>query len=100
MATENTDPPWLGWVILELMGHGRRAGLLTEQQIGGVTFLRIDVPSENGPGASQFYSVPAVYCITPTTEETARRVATITRVAPVELWELPTAEAPDDGGPF
>ena len=33
------------WVILELRGHRRLAGYLQEQQIGGASFLRLDVPS-------------------------------------------------------
>jgi hypothetical protein len=33
-----------GWAILELMGHRRLGGYVTEQQVGGVAFVRIDVP--------------------------------------------------------
>ncbi len=33
------------WAILELMGHRRLAGFVTEQEIGGANLLRIDVPS-------------------------------------------------------
>jgi hypothetical protein len=36
--------PFAQWVILELLGHRRLAGFLTEQQIAGASFLRIDVP--------------------------------------------------------
>ena len=35
-----------GWAILELMGHRRLGGLVTEQEIAGAAFLRIDVPGE------------------------------------------------------
>lgn len=85
-----------GWVILELMGHRRLAGYLREQQIGGASFLRLDVPGDDGAVATQFYSPSAVYCITPTTEDTANAVAKLTRVAPVQRWELPSA--PDGAG--
>lgn len=78
-----------GWAVLELMGHRRLAGHLSEQQIGGSSFLRIDVPTD--PPATQFYSPSAVYAITPCTEDTARLVATGSRVAPVERWQLPAA---------
>lgn len=88
------------WVILELMGHRRLAGWLTEQEIGGQAFLRLDVftgaPSQKldeaereEPAATQFYSASAVYCITPTTEDLARRVAQGADPAPVKRWELP-----------
>lgn len=88
------------WVILELLGHRRLAGYLTEQQIAGASFLRLDVPSE--PPATQYYAPSSVYAITPTTEEMARQVARRNRPAPVQRWELPAAEEHDDEteGPF
>jgi hypothetical protein len=88
-----------GWVILELMGHRRLIGYLAEEEIAGRPFLRIDVLSD--PPATQFYSTESVYCITPTTEETARRASALSRVAPIQQWELPPAkpqDAPADDG--
>jgi len=84
--TESTDK-YEGWAILELMGCRRLIGYLTEQEIAGRAFLRIDVLTE--PPATQFYGAEAVYCITPATEETARAAAKLNRVAPVQRWELP-----------
>lgn len=92
-----------GWFILELMGHRRLAGYLTEQTIAGAGFLRIDVPGEHegDPVATQFYPPSSVYCMTPTTEAMARQVARSCRVRPVQQWELLTAPpqeaAIDDG---
>src|SRR5437660_9237278 len=81
--------PFEGWSILELMGHRRLAGYVTEQEIAGSNFLRIDVPGEgDAVKATQFYSAAAVYCLTPTTEETARAVASAGWTAPVQRWEL------------
>lgn len=79
-----------GWVILELMGHRRLAGFLTEQELGGTSFLRLDIPGPDGQPtkATQLYSASAVYCITPTTEAVARRVAAISEPEPVTPWEL------------
>lgn len=79
-----------GWAILELMGHRRLAGHLSEQEIGGTNMLRIDVPKADGDGnvATQFDSSAAVYCITPTTEEMARVVARHSQPAPVSRYEL------------
>lgn len=87
------------WVILELMGHRRLAGWLTEQEIGGKGFLRLDIPGEPTnkiPAATQLYNPTAVYCITPTTEDIARRVALRDRPAPVSAWELPPAITADE----
>lgn len=99
------------WVILELMGHRRLAGFLTEQEIAGKGFLRLEVPGN--PGATQLYNPTSVYCITPTTEDIARRLAEGNRPAPVQRWELPPAPKADEdaeevavgdawgeGGPF
>jgi len=88
------------WAILELMGHRRLAGRLSEQQIGGASFLRIDVfvGKAKKALASQFYSPSAVYCITPTTETIARQLAEREQPEPVTAWELQTRRAlPADG---
>lgn len=91
------------WAVLELMGHRRLAGLLTEETIAGAAFLRIDIPSDNGdPSASQWYAPNAVYAITPCTEATACRIAkVITFAPPVSEWELPQPriEAPSPSYP-
>ena len=99
--TETTQADtFAGWVILELMGHRRLAGYLTEQEIAGEGFLRLDIPNGNPtdgpPKATQFYRPAAVYCITPTSEETARRVAKLSQPEPVRRWELPAPDDDDD----
>ena len=73
------------WAILELMGHRKLAGKVSEYTIGGAPFIRIDIPGN----ATQFYSPSAVYCITPTTEELARQFAASHTPEPVTRWELP-----------
>lgn len=97
--------PFKGWAILELMGHRRLAGLVSEQEIGGSGFLRLDVPgpsTSDGPSgpsdfiATQFYSPSAVYCLTPTSEEMARAVAASNQPRPVQRWELPRGVADDE----
>ena len=79
-----------GWAILELMGHRRLGGRVSEATIAGGAFIRIDMPHPNEAGiftASQLYSPAAVYAITPTTEEIACAIA---RGAPepVSRWDL------------
>lgn len=88
--------PFEGWAILELMGHRKLAGMLSEQEIAGGAFLRIDIPGTDGqPSATQFYAPAAVYAITPTTEEIARAVATYHQPQPVTRWELPAPTRPE-----
>lgn len=75
------------WAIVELMGHRKLAGELREVTIAGGAFLRLDVPSQ--PPVTQFYGSSAIYCITPTTEDLARKVAEAARPTPVSRYELP-----------
>ena len=88
------------WCILELMGHRKLAGLVSEQEIAGHGFLRLDIhttkryrPDGNEVGddhkSTQFYSPSSVYAITPVTEDTARAFAEGNQPAPVTRWELP-----------
>lgn len=50
------------WAILELMGHQRMAGKLTEVTVAGHGFLRIDVPAtESVPAFTRLVS-PASVC--------------------------------------
>ena len=94
MSDERTS--FEGWAILELMGHRRLAGYVREQEIAGSGFLRLDVPGE-GEGdrdvATQFYAPGAVYCLPPTTETVARRLALLARPQPVSPYELPAGPA-------
>ena len=86
------------WVILEVMGHKKVAGLLSETQLAGAQFLRIDIPGPDGFQATQLYRPESVYCITPVSEEIARGLGDnlINREPPVRRWELPPAEKDDD----
>ena len=80
------------WACLELMGHRRLAGHVTEQEIAGGSFLRIDIPDPNGEPdvwiATQYYSPQAVYGITPVDEATARLCAAEWIEPPVNRWTL------------
>lgn len=100
-----------GYCILELMGHRRLAGYLSEQEIAGHGFLRLDIPAAGEhEAATQFYSPSAVYAITPTSMTTATAFASAARPAPVSIWDLPRAlpesaapapdEEEDDGVPY
>lgn len=80
------DGKFATWAVVEIMGHRRLIGYLTEQEIGGVAMLRVDILGEKP--ATQIYGAAAIYCITPVTEDTARRAANLNRVSPVKLWEI------------
>lgn len=83
------------WVIMEIFGHQRIAGYMTEQVIGGQGFIRIDVPAipaETGSEAMQahtkFYGPGAVYAINPVDEPIAKLAAKQIRHAPVSEYGL------------
>lgn len=86
---QTQEPPLDLWGIVELMGHRRLAGRLTEQTVAGVVLLRVDVPALDGSLTTQFYGGQAIYCLTPTSEEIARAVALHHQPTPVNRYELP-----------
>jgi hypothetical protein len=100
VAETETTPEHVGWAILELMGHRKLAGYVSEQQVAGHGFVRIDIFAGPAPEegdepavATQMYSPGAVYCITPTTEDLARQLGERYKPAPVARYELPPVAA-------
>jgi hypothetical protein len=79
------------WCIFEIMGHQTYAGMVSEQSIGGSSFVRIDVPECDGiPAFSKCFGAGSIYCITPVTEEIARMRAKSLRQAPLSIYDLPS----------
>jgi len=101
-----------GWTILEIKGHRKIAGWVSEVEIAGFKMLRIDVP---GPGmrilaaapseakpvgpwqVTQWYNGSSVHCMTATTADVAIRFAVNSSPDPVTRWELkePTPALPE-----
>lgn len=94
MQTETAAPE--SWAILELMGHVRLAGRVSEEERFGAKMGRIDIPRPDGTFVTQYFGGSSIYRMTPTTEEVARRVAQTCEPRPVHPWELPKA-LPDPG---
>jgi len=83
------DQPFQQWAVVELMGHRRMAGLVTEQEIAGQGMLRIDVAQTEGDvTVTQFYSPAALYCLTPVSEAVARAYAQRNYMRPVSVYDL------------
>lgn len=78
------------WALVELFGHNRIAGEISEQTIGGCSFVRIDVPAtDSEPGFTKLYGNGAIYAVTFVQEEIARAAAKTFRVRPVTPYEIP-----------
>ncbi len=76
------------WGVVEIMGHQRVAGKVTEQAVGGTAFVRVDVPESDGrPAFTKLYGSGAIYAISITSEETARAIAARLQQAPISVWD-------------
>jgi hypothetical protein len=97
-STENVS--FDAWALLELFGHLKMAGRVTEQTIAGQGFVRIDVPeTENQPGFTRLFGPNAIYSITPVSEDIARAFCARNSSQPIQQYELRSPEK-DDVIPF
>jgi hypothetical protein len=77
------------WCIVELFGHQRIAGRVTEQSIGGCSFVRVDVPaSSKEPEFTRLFGNGAIYAINPVSEVIARAAAANYQSAPVNSYDI------------
>lgn len=94
-AIESGPQPFREWAVIEIMGHKRFAGFVTEQSVGGASFIRVDVPEielKTGdvlPAFTKFFGAASVYCISPTTEAAALAFAETIRAESFHRYELP-----------
>lgn len=103
------------WAIVEIMGHKRYAGYVSEQVMGGASFVRVDVPANNDCQAfSKMFGASSIYCITPVSEDAARVAAGQLKEQPMSEWDLPQewrhalsqqrlpydGDEPDDNGEY
>ena len=96
------------WALVELFGHTRFAGRVIEQQIGGSSFIRLDVPevvivSSNGtdthPPFTKFFGPGAIYSITPVEESVARKLVASLRAGAIQMWSFPNLRQLSEGEP-
>lgn len=85
MTTEKFEQ----WCIIGLFGHQKLAGLVTEKNLGGASFLQVDVPeTESQPAFTRIINPTAVYDINPVTKEVAVAYAQNLHVKPIESWDI------------
>ena len=77
------------FAIVELFGHQKLAGKITEQSIGPATFVRVDVPeSESSPAFTRLLNPSAIYAINPVTEDVMKHMAGNYAAKPIESWDI------------
>jgi len=83
------------WAIVEIFGHQRIAGKLSEHSLGGCQFVRVDVPpipqgdgKPEIPAVTKLYGNGAIYAISFVDEATALLTAASLKVQPVAVWDL------------
>lgn len=82
-----TEEPFDQWGILELMGHIRVGGKVTEEQRFGATVGRIDIPTADGV-VTQYFGGSALFRFTPTTELIAREIGAGYDSMPIRPWDF------------
>lgn len=75
--------------VVELFGHQRMAGKVTEQNIGIATFVRIDVPeTTQQPKFTRLVNPSAIYAINPVTEEVMLHMAETITSKPIDSYDV------------
>lgn len=77
------------WAIVELMGHRRLAGEVSQSTLFGVPLLRIDIPAVGEiPANTQMYGASAVYCVSIVEEPVARAAAQALQASPIAAFGM------------
>jgi hypothetical protein len=63
------------WAIVEIMGYHRCAGRIFEVERFGAKLLRVDIPTDDGGWATEFFGGSAIYRLRRCSEEIARSTA-------------------------
>lgn len=75
--------------MIELFGHQRIAGLVTEHNIGGASFVRVDVPeTDKQPKFTRFFNPSAIYAINPVSKETMEIMVNQIQSKPISAWDV------------
>jgi hypothetical protein len=82
------------WAVVEIMGHRRRAGRVSEVQEFGSPRMRVEIPRADGGFDVESYSGSAIFAYRFCSEEEARAAAALVR-APT-MPQLPAASFADD----
>jgi hypothetical protein len=99
-ATSPAQEPDAAWACVEIFGHRRLWGRITEVEQFGARMLRIDEPAdaESEEFRTSYYGGAAIFSVTPCTEALARKNNTVWKPRPVQLLEDRAPDDADDWG--
>jgi len=85
------------WALVDIYGHDRYAGRISEAKVAGASMLRIDVPETPGCQAfSKLFGAKAIFSITPCDERVARAAAVHLAARPlIEFSPPPVRRLPN-----
>lgn len=81
---ENAQTKFETWAVVELFGHTKLAGKVSEETISAQQFVRIDIPATSKcPAFTKYHHPTAVYGLTPVDEEYATKMAEKIQAQPI-----------------
>lgn len=103
------EPELKSWALVELFGHQRIVGYLSQQTFGTGVLFRVDVPdlTKDGKivrrGFTRYFGLSAIYSITPCDEKMVREMlpnvdGTPGEARPLSLNSFSRRNYDDEGG--
>lgn len=75
--------------LVELFGHNRISGMISEHALGNSVMIRIDVPETNqNPAFTKFVNPSSVYALNPIAEEMMHQMAEEIKAKPIQFYDL------------
>lgn len=96
------EPELKSWALLELFGHQRVVGFLSQQSFGTGVLFRVDIPdlTKDGKvvrkGFTRYFGLSSIYSITPVDESTVRALLPNIDGTPGEARVLTSRSYNDD----
>ena len=94
MPDDPAAPELKSWALVELFGHQKIVGFLSQQTFGTGVLFRVDVPDlikdgkVNRVGFTRYFGLSAIYSVTPCDEDTVRRMLPYTDGTPGDARPL------------
>lgn len=86
------------YAVIEMMGHRKIVGKITESDIAAGVLLKVTVLSKDGkPDRTEYIGLASIYCLTIVTEEVALAVAASNSPEPTWAWNIPQRPALTEG---